>query len=63
MSGLTAEQDNRITDYGTTSYGKEQRVKSKGQTAKGKEDVEIPRQRDNRKGQGEGKALRECVLR
>ena len=30
------EQDNRITDYGTTSYDKEQRVKSKGQTAKGK---------------------------
>jgi hypothetical protein len=23
MSGPTAEQDNKITDYGTTSYGKE----------------------------------------
>ena len=30
MSGPTAEQDNKITDYGTTSYGKKQRQSVEG---------------------------------
>jgi hypothetical protein len=30
MSGVTAEQDNKITDYGTTSYGRERRQSVEG---------------------------------
>ena len=63
MSGVTAEQDNKITDYRTTSYGKERR-----QSVEGAMDYRTTRllTTDNTQGKerrAEGKALPECVLR
>ena len=65
MSGLTAEQDNEITDYGTTSYGKEQ---GRGQKGKGQRRNKTSRYRDNgttaqdkAEGKAEGKAESKAV--